>query len=264
MRWVFGDIHGMIRPLEALLRAVERRDASAELMFVGDFVNRGPDSRAVIDLLMSLKNAHVVRGNHDDVFDQVLSGQSYAGKPGEDQRVMAFNWFLQHGLDKTFQSYGVTASELARVARRAKDATLDELAASVPAAHRQWVRALPLVIERDDMFVAHAKWDVNSGAEDPPIAERIGLEQGLPYTLLWGRYRPEELLCDKPWRRTGYFGHTPVDFYTDGEQLVPVAGPRIVMLDTAAALVPHGRLTAFCHEERSFLQADQSGKMVVT
>ena len=262
MRWVFGDIHGMIRPLEALLRAIERHDDAPELMFVGDFVNRGPDSRAVIDLLISLGNAHFVRGNHDDVFDQVLSGQSFAGKPGEEQRVMAFQWFMQHGLDKTFHSYGVTPSELSRVARRAKDATLDELASTVPAAHRKFIRALPLVIERDDMFVAHAKWDVYTGVDDPPISERLQFAETTRYTLLWGRYRLDEILYDKPWQRTGYFGHTPVDSYTDDDALVPVAGPHIVLLDTAAALVPRGRLTAFCHEKQSYLQADGSGKLV--
>jgi hypothetical protein len=58
---------------------------------------------------------------------------------------------------------------------------------------------------------------------------------------------------DKPWRRTGYFGHTPVDTYTqDSDHLVPVIGPRIVLLDTAAALVANGRLTAFCHDNASY------------
>ena len=82
------------------------------------------------------------------------------------------------------------------------------------------------------------------------------------YTLLWGRYRVEEIDFQKVWGRTGYFGHTPVDSYLDGDVLVPVAGPHIVMLDTAAALVPHGRLTAFCHEKQSYLQADAQGKLV--
>jgi serine/threonine protein phosphatase 1 len=262
MRWVIGDIHGMIKPLEALLRAIGRHDDAPRLLFVGDFVNRGPESKAVIDLLLSLKNAQFVRGNHDDVFDQVMSGQSYAGKPGEEQRVMAFQWFMQHGMDKTFLSYGVTAEELAYTARRPKNATLDELAASVPAAHRKFIRGLPLVIEGDDLFIAHAKWDVYTGVDDPSISERLGVAEMTRYTLLWGRYRRDEIEYDKPWARTGYFGHTPVDSYTDDEALVPVAGPRIVLLDTAAALVPHGRLTAFCHEKQSYLQADAQGKLV--
>jgi serine/threonine protein phosphatase 1 len=262
MRWVIGDIHGMIRPLEALLRAIPLHDDAPQLLFVGDFVNRGPDSKAVVDLLMSLTSAKFVRGNHDDVFDQVMSGQSYAGRPGEDQRVMAFQWFMQHGLDKTFLSYGVKPSELSRVAQRAKNATLDELATAVPAAHRKWIRELPLVIEGDDFFIAHAKWDVYTGVDDPPISERLDRADMTRYTLLWGRYRLDEIAYDKPWARTGYFGHTPVDSYTDDEALVPVAGPHIVLIDTAAALVPQGRLTAFCHEKQSYLQADAQGKLV--
>jgi serine/threonine protein phosphatase 1 len=262
MRWVIGDIHGMIKPLEALLRAVARHDDAAELLFVGDFVNRGPESKAVVELLMSLENAKCVRGNHDDVFDQVMSGQSYAGKPGEEQRVMAFQWFMQHGLDKTFLSYGVKLSELSRVAQRPKNATLDELAQSVPAAHRRWIRELPLVIESEDFFVAHAKWDVLTGVDDPPITERLDRSDMARYTVLWGRYRLDEIREEKAWKRTGYFGHTPVDSYHDDDALIPVAGPQIVLLDTAAALVPHGKLTAFCHEKQSYLQADAQGKLV--
>ena len=263
MRWIIGDIHGMIRPLEALLRGVERQDPSPQFLFVGDYVNRGPDSRAVIELLMSLKSAQFVRGNHDDVFDQVLCGQSYAGKPGEDQRAMAFQWFVQHGLDKTFHSYGVTPGELTRVLRRPNRKALDFLAESVPSAHRRWIRSLPPVIEHDDLFIAHAKWDIFTPVDNPPISQRVEAEL-TRYTLLWGRYCAEELEFEKPWRRTGYFGHTPVDSYTENGALVPAAGPCVVMLDTAAALVAHGRLTAFCHETRSFLQADASGKLIMS
>ena len=252
----------MIRPLEALLRGIRQYDDAPELLFVGDFVNRGPESKAVVELLMSLPNAQFVRGNHDDVFDQVMSGLSFAGKPGEEQRVMAFQWFMQHGLDKTFLSYGVAPEELRYTARRPRGSTLDELAASVPAAHRKWIRDLPLVIEGGDLFVAHAKWDVYTGIDDPPISQRVHAAENLRYNVLWGRYRMDEIEYDKPWSRTGYFGHTPVDSYHDGAELIPVAGPRIVLLDTAAALVPHGRLTAFCHEQQSYLQAEANGKMV--
>ena len=54
-----------------------------------------------------------------------------------------------------------------------------------------------------------------------------------------------------------------MDSYIDAADLVPVAGPKIVLIDTAAALVPHGRLTAYCHETGAFIQAEQSGKIAV-
>jgi hypothetical protein len=98
--------------------------------------------------------------------------------------------------------------------------------------------------------------------DDPPITERLDRSDMARYTVLWGRYRLDEIRAEKAWQRTGYFGHTPVDSYHDDDALVPVAGPQIVLLDTAAALVPHGKLTAFCHEKQSYLQADAQGKLV--
>ena len=93
MRWVVGDIHGMRIPLAALLDAVRRLDGDARFYFVGDYVNRGSESRQVVDLLMSMTDARFIRGNHDDVFDQVLHGQAYTGETGESQRLAAFRAF---------------------------------------------------------------------------------------------------------------------------------------------------------------------------
>ena len=264
MRWIIGDIHGMLRPLEALLRAIERHDPHRKLLFVGDYVNRGPESKAVISLLLTLKDAHFIRGNHDDVFDQVLCGKSYAGKEGDEHRELTFKWFMQHGLDKTFLSYGVGMSDLQRAVRSSTRANLDFLAEAVPTEHRKVIRELPVVLESDDLFVAHAKWDVNTATQKPPLVERLKSSEVVRYSLVWGRFRPDEVSAPKPWERTGYFGHTPVDTYLeDGSELVPVVGPKIVLLDTAAALVPHGRLTAVCHDSGEFLQADREGNVVV-
>ena len=262
MRWIIGDIHGMLRPLEKLLAAVERKDPLRQLLFLGDFVNRGPDSKGVIDLLLSLKDARFVRGNHDDVFDHVLHNLSYGGEPGEDYRQACFKWFMQHGLDKTFMSYGVSDGELKGVLRRTSPAALDDLAGQVPAAHRNFIRNLPPVIDSADIFVAHAKWDIHTSTDKPSIADRLAGSARLRYPLLWGRYRLDEIEAEKSWSKTGYFGHTPVDSYIDSADLLPVAGPRIVLLDTAAALVPHGRLTAYCHESGTFIQVDQQGRVV--
>src|SRR6266496_1196032 len=150
----------MLRSLETLIAAIERHDSQRQLMFVGDYVNRGPDSRGVIDLILSLKDVHVVRGNHDDVFDHVLSGQSYCGRPEQEHRELSFKWFMQHGLDKTFMSYGVQSSTLIKTLKAPVPQLLDELAAAVPQSHRDFIRNLPVVLETDDMFVAHAKWDI--------------------------------------------------------------------------------------------------------
>jgi len=63
---------------------------------------------------------------------------------------------------------------------------------------------------------------------------------------------------NKRWKRTGYFGHTPVKALGVDEN-VPVRGPKIVLLDTGAALNAHGRLTAVCADTGETLQVDRRG-----
>jgi Calcineurin-like phosphoesterase len=137
----------MLRPLETLLNAVQRFDSDARFLFVGDYVDRGPDSRQTIDLLLSLSHARFCRGNHDDVVDFLLHGESYTNCVGErpprmddapdalpdprdrseqepnvdnlrdGDRARVFMSFLKYGLGETLLSYGVKKRELAKVAR---------------------------------------------------------------------------------------------------------------------------------------------------
>ena len=123
----------------------------------------------MIDLLLSLTNAQFVRGNHDDVFDQVLSGQCYAGKPGEEQRVdgVPVVHAARAGQDVPQLRREPSAELIARCAAAEAIRRSTSCVGSVPEAHRKFIRELPLVIEDDDMFVAHAKWDVYTPTRRP-------------------------------------------------------------------------------------------------
>lgn len=68
---IVGDVHGCRRELEELLEKVEYDAGADRLVFVGDVIARGPDSRGVLELIESL-GASVVRGNHED---KVLQGR---------------------------------------------------------------------------------------------------------------------------------------------------------------------------------------------
>jgi hypothetical protein len=272
MRWVIGDIHGMLRPLTTVIAQVRKVDADCRFIFVGDYINRGPNSKGVIDLLLSLDNASFIRGNHDDIFDLVINGQCYADNATRGNRVAAFHWFMKYGLDNTLLSYGCDVAMLERVAARCTDAHLDELAASVPETHRRFIRNLPAAHEEADLFVVHGKWDPDELAEKPGIVERLEKHPKLRHRLLWGRYTEEELARVKAWQRTGYFGHTPVSFYanlakdqpTGGPpRMLPVAGNKMVLLDTAAALGVDGRLSAFCSDSGALIQSDHFGALIV-
>ena len=132
MRWIIGDVHGMLRSLTALLDLVSRADPAAQLLFVGDYVNRGPDSRGVIDLLLTLNNARFVRGNHDDVFDFILHGKSYATHGSVVSPIMAFQWFMEHGLHQTLLSYGAAEDDLVKTARRPSHQRLRQMRPNEP------------------------------------------------------------------------------------------------------------------------------------
>jgi diadenosine tetraphosphatase ApaH/serine/threonine PP2A family protein phosphatase len=257
MRWVIGDIHGMSRPLRTILDAVRRRDWNPRFIFVGDYVNRGPDSRGVIDLLLSLPDALFVRGNHDDIFDLVLRSDCYVCHDTGPDAVSAFKWFSNHGLMNTLQSYGLDYAEVESVARRPTLNRVRQLLAVVPGSHREFIQHLRPFVEFDDMFVVHAMWD----RDTPDDFSGLEANARLRHRLLWGRYRGDEVSSPKHWRRTGYFGHTPVLNYGLPEA-VPMRGPKIVMVDTGAALGPTGRLSALCADTGALIQSDPEGMLL--
>ena len=253
----------MYRPLDALLAAIERRDPAAHLVFVGDYINRGPDSRQVIDRMLKLTRATFLRGNHDDIFDLVLHGDCYMCHAEAPDAVSAFVWFMQHGLAETLMSYGADWADLEALARRPTPAGVERLVTFVPPAHRQFIRGLRPVFEADDFFVAHGYWDPDDADDQPNLAAPLERDPKLRYQLLWGRFTEAQITRKKRWKRTGYFGHTPVLNYRSpaGESL-PIRGQQLVLLDTAVALSRSGRLSAVCAETGTVLQSDRQGETV--
>lgn len=91
-----GDIHGCITALTSLLETVELRHDDT-IVTLGDYVDRGPDSRGVIDLLLELGNScrHVaLRGNHEIMMLDAREKKSWLGP------------WLSYGGEETLQSYG--------------------------------------------------------------------------------------------------------------------------------------------------------------
>lgn len=262
MRWVIGDIHGMLRPLDALLKAVQRRDPAARFVFVGDYVNRGPDAPGVIDRLLKLEHATFLRGNHDDILDLILNGTCYICHQDSPDPMSAFQWFMNHGLADTLMAYGIDWAELEFIARHPDLDRLVRALAVVPSDHRQFFRALRPVVEYETYFVAHAFWDPDDADTSPDLLARLAADARLRHQILWGRYTEAQIQRKKRWRRTGYFGHTPVTNYKRSGEVTPVIGPQIVLLDTGAALGATGRLTAVCPDSGEVIQADRAGAIL--
>lgn len=256
----------MLRPLINLLDAVSHVDGQAQFIFVGDYVNRGPESPAVLDLLLTLSGARFCRGNHDDVFQLVVTGKCFADNAAGRDPIVAFRWFMDYGLDTTFNAYGFDWDWLRESAANPTPQRIQSLARSVPQAHVEFINRLEPVIEFDDCFIAHGKWEPLDATQSPGMLARLQGQGQMQHRLLWGRFLPQEIAMSKAWGRRGIFGHTPIHTYPDSiwqGLMRPVIGEQIVLLDTAAALGRFGRLTALCPDDADrIIQVDHFGKLL--
>jgi hypothetical protein len=261
VRWVIGDIHGMLRALRSLVKAIDQADAGARLYFTGDYVNRGPDSRGVIDFLLTLDRARFARGNHDDVFELVLGERGLDPQLTGNDRLFALRWFSEYGILDTLESYGLPPARVTRAAQENDPRSLDRLLTVVTAEHRKFLGGLEPVIEQPDCFIAHAKWPVETPATGRSITDLLGERPEWVRILLWGRFTVDELFAEKAWGKRGYFGHTPGEVYQN--QVQPVAKPlfarQMVLVDTGVALAEHGRLSAVCVDTHAVIQSDRDG-----
>ena len=245
--------------LVALLDAVRGRDDEPKFYFVGDYVNRGPESKQVVDLLLTMPEAKFVRGNHDEIFDLVVNEQSYESHAELNAPIQALLTFLQYGLDSTLTSYGIDMAMIAHVAHRPSIDALRTLLEPIPAEHRRFFRALPAAIQEPDLLVAHAKWDVDQLNDNDTLTDHLSMAHAR-HLIVWGRYLENEIRRRKPWTRLACFGHTPVATYASPrtrDPHAPLAGPKIVLLDSGAALSMEGRLTAFCADDHSYMQVNR-------
>lgn len=145
--YVIPDIHGHKAKLEgalALIKAEAGQDA--RIVFLGDLVDRGPDScgviQAVIDGQAAGRDWTVLRGNHDQMFLDYLS---LTGSPVTPELEV---WFTHRGGAETLASYGID------VADGLPDFTTQPN--PVPQAHLEFLAAMPLWHETDDLIIAHA------------------------------------------------------------------------------------------------------------
>ncbi len=151
--YVIADIHGQ---LDALERALTRIDADggtgAEVVFLGDLVDRGPDSRGVIEHLIAGlaqgRNWRVLKGNHDRMFARfVRTGDQH------DARILSGIGWLHPRLGglATLESYGV--ADVAGISVEMAGASARTV---VPEAHLAFIDTMPLYLERGPLLFVHA------------------------------------------------------------------------------------------------------------
>jgi len=149
--YAIGDVHGRLDLLDKLLADIEedhrsRRPAKAYLVFLGDLVDRGPDSRGVIERLLerppSFARPVFLKGNHEEFLLGALDGDL----------AMLQNWLVYGGAE-CCASYGIGQGWLMNAA---PPDIFSRLAASVPAAHRAFLESMADSFRFGDYLFVHA------------------------------------------------------------------------------------------------------------
>jgi len=218
--YAVGDIHGRVDLLAELMDELEaraggdvRENGPPMVIFLGDYVDRGPDSSKVIDLLLTGRPAgferRFLKGNHEQVM------QAFMADP------MANRAWMVHGGAETLQAYGVRPPALTTSSNDDWRAAAEALRAAVPQAHIEFLNSLERYIALGDYAFVHA--GVNAARP---------LELQTDDDLYWSR---ERFIKSK--RRFSHrivHGHTPVER--------PYIDDRRIALDTGA--YASGALTA--------------------
>lgn len=221
--YVFGDVHGRFDLVQRLRDAI-RRDrarsstAAVQVIGLGDFIDRGPDSKSVIEAFTSdffECDASYIRGNHEqlllDFLDDPENGPSW----------------LRNGARETLRSYGVDLADSTSGTRVDYAKLRTAFRARLPQAHAAFLEGLPLSLSVGGYFFVHA------GARPG-----VPLHQQKPSDMLWIRDGFADR--DDQFEKIVVHGHTPVDR--------PYLGRFRINLDTGAYLT--NRLSCLVLESR--------------
>jgi serine/threonine protein phosphatase 1 len=213
--YAIGDVHGCLDHLaemHALIRAEIIRDRPPDwrIIHLGDYVDRGPNSRAVLDLLITARQADervlTLAGNHDLGFLEFLAEPDPHGL------------FACFGGEETARSYGV-ALDLGNP-DRFRD-SCEALAGAIPPAHTAFLQGLEFSASFGDFFFCHAG-----------IRPGVPLDSQDPKDLIW--IRDTFLNHSGLFEKVVVHGHTPA--------FEPEVTANRVNVDTGA--FQSGRLTA--------------------
>lgn len=172
--YAVGDVHGCLGQLERLLKLIkldlhQTPIKKHYLVFVGDYVDRGPDSAGVIECLVNLqattRRVICLMGNHEEKFLGFLA----------DPQQLAPGFFAYGGIE-TSQSYGVTDDQMVNPVANAQ-AIRQLLIDKIPSSHLRFLRKLKMSFSIGDYFFCHAG-----------IRPGIALEKQSAHDLRWIRH----------------------------------------------------------------------------
>lgn len=236
---VIPDTHGCLAQVETLIEHLRRTGelTDHQLIFLGDYVDRGPEVRGLVDLCVALQSeGHVcISGNHEYVLTHALDDG-----PARDTWIA--RW-ARHYESKTLESYGVKRPEFGEPA--SWQCAADELREAMPKEHLKFLASLPLVYETDGLIAVHAGLE----SDEPWEAQR---EKLLDHAWVNGD-APNQLFShdladtlEQPTPKLVVSGHAI--------QKRPVVAPGRILLNCGVEL--GGPLVAWVSDTDSFIHVE--------
>lgn len=238
--WAVGDVHGRLDLLRPLVDTIvsEARTSSMDrkvVVFLGDYVDRGPESRGVLQYLAEIQRDESIewrflKGNHEEAMLDFLDDPSAGAR------------WCEYGGDATLASYGLRLPDMRHMVEAwARIAT--DLDHKLTTRERAFLEGLELSVTVGDYFFAHA------GARPGESLDRQTTRD-----LMW--IRNSFLESDVEFEKVVVHGHTPTrDVYVDH---------RRIGVDTKA--YESGILSALRIQgrARAVLSASESGAVAIT
>ena len=189
--YAIGDIHGRADLLDQVFRRIDADLAGKPVqraiqVLLGDYIDRGPGSREVLDLLIKRRRSHetvCLKGNHETFVGDFLANPS-----------LLEEWRRYGGLE-TLMSYGLAPSIKGGAAEQASLAAA--FARALPAEHRELLAGLDASFACGDFFFVHAG-----------VRPRVALARQDEHDLMW--IREDFLLHEEDFEKIVVHGHTPV------------------------------------------------------
>jgi serine/threonine protein phosphatase 1 len=180
-RWIIPDIHGCAKTLQSLVESFLKITKEDHLYFLGDYIDRGPHSKEVIDYIMDLQaqgyRVHCLKGNHEDYCVKAWEeDQKFHLLKPETQR----SW-ERVGAAETYKSFG---------GKRPRD---------IPEHYIEWMRNLDYYFELDKYILVHAGMNFNI---DNPFDDTM--------SMMWARDFKVDI--QKTGGKKIIHGHVPVEY----------------------------------------------------
>lgn len=185
-----GDIHGCHHELKVLLKFLEseeRIEPNDTIVFLGDYIDRGPQSREVIDTLLNWKRCDCIylKGNHEDMMLDFIGLEGRLGR----------GW-IQSGGEETLKSYGVDVSSHP-----------DIILGAIPDSHLRFIKSLEAGVLIEPWLFVHAGIhplrDLSSQREKDLYwirDEFVMNTHKFPYTVVFGHTPFEDILVNLPFK----------------------------------------------------------------